>query len=433
LEVALTRRPYRSLTAALLALLAFGLSSGASPEQLRLRGARGAKASPSYTILYRFQGRRDGDFPFALVTDKSGAFYGTTFSGGDISRPQKCGATGCGTVFKLTPVGSSYVESILYRFKSGTDGSYPNGSLVIDKNGALLGTTESGGGASGYGTVYKLTPTGRRYTESIVYRFQYGADGAFPFAALLVGRDGVLYGTTNGGGANSACPTGCGTVFELTPSGSGYAEKVLYRFQGGSDGMRPQSALIADGSGALYGTTPIGGSTVCKDGCGTAFRLTHTATGYSETVIYRFQGRGDGAHPYSGLIADGSGALYGTTDVGGYGNGTVYELAPSGSSYTRIILHDFKGGSDGIFPTAGLVMVGGALYGATYAGGNVDWGTVYKVASAAHETVLYTFQGFNDGARPFADLIVGNDGALYGTTSSGGGGCNCGTAFRISP
>jgi uncharacterized repeat protein (TIGR03803 family) len=435
----MTGRSYRSLSTALFGFLAVGLPSGAvTPGQPTMQGSSNSvprEASQTYAVLYRFQGdnARDGALPWGLITDKTGAFYGITVSGGGSSHPNNCGS-GCGTVFKLTSTGSSYAESILYRFKGGNDGEFPQGGLVVDGSGALLGVTQTGGGVPGSGTVFKLTPTGQRYVESVVYRFKNNSDGAYPDAGLIAGHNGVFYGTTGQGGANTACPAGCGTVFELAPSGSSYVEKVLYSFQGGSDGAGPASALITDGTGTLYGTTAFGGgSKVCRIGCGTAFKLRHVGARYAETVLYRFKGRGDGAYPYAGLIPDGSGALYGTTERGGSGDGTVYELAPSGSTYVKITLHDFKGGTDGILPVSGLVMVGGALYGTTYTGGSFGWGTVYKVASRAHETLLYTFQGSNDGAQPFAAPIVGNDGMLYGTTFAGGGACNCGTFFRLSP
>jgi uncharacterized repeat protein (TIGR03803 family) len=274
------------------------------------------KLTPSgtETVLYRFTGG-DGANPTAgLIADASGNLYGTTELGGGANG---CSG-GCGTVFKLTPSGT---ETVLYRFTGGSDGASPFAALIADGAGNLYGTTFFGG-ASGHGTVFKLTPSG---TETVLYSFTGGSDGANPLAGLIADAAGNIYGMTNNGGAGSF-----GTVFKLIPSGN---LAVLHSFSGGSDGAFPGlGSLIADAAGNLYGMTVEGGGSGCGAiGCGTVFKLTPSGT---ETVLYRFTGGSDGAFPHAGLIAgliaDAAGHLYGTTNGSGSGNGTVFEIAGSG-------------------------------------------------------------------------------------------------------
>jgi uncharacterized repeat protein (TIGR03803 family) len=249
-------------------------------------------------VLYSFKGGADGANPYAgLLARSGGVFYGTTAAGGT--------SAGYGTVFELTPSG----KETLYTFQGGSDGAQPKAGLIAAGN-VLYGETANGGGASacsgGCGTVYALTPSGSGYTERVIYAFAGGSDGAYPVGGLLLDQSGALYGTTEAGGQASQCTgpseSGCGTVFKLTPSGSGYTEGVLYAFAGGDDGADPQSALIADSSGDLYGTTESGGgSSACtvpgSSGCGTIFKLAPSASGYSESIVYRFQGGAkDGAY-----------------------------------------------------------------------------------------------------------------------------------------
>jgi uncharacterized repeat protein (TIGR03803 family) len=362
----------------------------------------------------------------------------------------------------LQPFVNSSHDTRLYTFLEGSDGANPYAGLAADKTGALYGTTSNGGGSSmcpsgGCGTVFKLTPSGSGYTESVLYRFQgYPNDGVHPFAGLITDKTGALYGTTLYGGAYTlpACQAGCGMVFKLKPTGSGYAMSFPYLFQGGSDGSGPTGVLIADKTGAFYGTTSSGGGgSACKTqgfivGCGTVFKLTPAGSGYKESVLYSFQGGRDGAYPYAGLIADASGALYGTTVYGGIGIacrapgcGTVFKLTPAGSGYVENILYRFRGGNDGRHPYAGLISdTSGALYGTTiYGGGTCSFscGTVFKltpVGSGYAESILHSFQNRDDGATPFAGLIADKTGVLYGTTAGGGSGpCRCGIVFNLAP
>jgi uncharacterized repeat protein (TIGR03803 family) len=197
-----------------------------------------------------------------LTEDASGALYGTTLYGGTAD---------FGTVFALRPTGSGgYTESVLHSFAAGGDGAYPQGALVIGAGGALFGTTADGGGhcepSVGCGTVFALTPSGSGYSEQLIYRFHGNNDGNQPTAALVIAKNGDLYGTTSGGGQ-----AGAGTVFKLVPDGSNYDKHLAYSFRGGKDGAHPNT--IALYGSRLYGTTTYGGSNACYAGCGTVFTL----------------------------------------------------------------------------------------------------------------------------------------------------------------
>lgn len=380
-------------------------------------------------VLYNFRGS-NGENPNGGVTlDKTGSLYGT--SGG--------GAYNSGAVFKLTPSGSAYTESLLYSFTGGADGSGPLGGVVLDKKGAIYGTTLRGGGNDSAGTVFKLTPSGSGYTESVLHSFcaESGcADGENPMAGLILDNKGALFGTTEAGGPNNDCLTaviGCGTVFKLTPSGASYIETVLYAFCTATcdSGAFPSAGLVFGKDGALYETTPIDVDQCLDfhlyDYCGTVFKLTRSGSRYTETTIYTFCAKAsceDGADPSAALIFDKQGALWGTTFYGGTSNlGTVFKLTPSGSGYTESVLHSFTGGSDGAYPYAGLTLAqDGALYGTTQSGGVGHRGTVFKLAPAGSgytESIVFHFHG-TDGAYPDGGVTIGKQSALYGTTDLGG-------------
>jgi uncharacterized repeat protein (TIGR03803 family) len=443
------------------------------------------------SVLYNFcsQGGvycTDGIQPSAgLIEDASGNLYGTTKGGGSTNSSDcNVGSCGYGTVFKLTPGGSGYTKTVLYNFCSQTyctDGASPYAGLIEDASRNLYGTTYNGG-ANGGGTVFKLTPSGNGYTESVLYDFcsqsQGSAactDGVNPYAGLIEDASGNLYGTTNLGGTGVPLVNGgyaYGTVFMLAPSGSGYNYTVLYNFCPPSstafctDGAAPNAALIEDASGNLYGTTALGGTgtqNCIALGCGTVYKLSPNGSGYVETVLYSFCSQGgsnctDGAYPYCAvLIEDSSSNLYGTTSTGGVnscdtpGCGTVFKLAPNGDgSYTESVLHSFDY-TDGDNPDAGLIEDGsGNLYGTTSSGGSgLSWecagcssGTVFELSPTGNgytETVLYSFcsEGgtqCTDGAVPVAGVIQDASGNLYGTTEFGGvNGIDWGTVFKLSP
>jgi uncharacterized repeat protein (TIGR03803 family) len=423
------------------------VSRGMAITLAALSLAGSALAAPVETVLYSFKDVPDGRGPVAgLIFDKQGVLYGTTYGGG---------TAGNGTVFKLTPPAkgqTAWTETVLYRFKGGSDGSGPSAGLIADNSDALYGTTQQGGG-TGFGTVFKLTPPAKGqtvWTETVLYRFKGVPDGRGPVAGLIFDKQGALYSTTGGGGTGNG-----GTVFKLTPPAKGqtvWTETVLYSwppFPGVPDGLTPLAGLIFDKQGVLYGTTSGGGESGNFGlGNGTVFKLTPPAKGqtaWTETVLYRFKGGSDGFYPVAGLIAD-SGALYGTTTQqgGGSGSGTVFKLTPPAKGqtvWTETVLYRFKGGSDGSGPFAGLIAdKQGALYSTTNQGGSgpgPGFGTVFKLTPPAKgqtvwtETVLYSFKDVPDGRGAGAGLIADKQGALYSTTGGGGTAGN-GTVFKLT-
>lgn len=385
-------------------------------------------AHAGLAVLHAFVGGEDdGATPEAgVIRDSAGNLYGTTRYGGGNTG---CLGQGCGAVFKLAPDGT---ETVLYAFTGGTDGGEPVGDLIEDSAGNLFGTTEDGGmtegGGAGYGTVFELSPGG---TETVLYAFAGGSDGSYPTAGLTKDTAGNLYGTTELGGTGCG-GYGCGIIFKLAADGT---ETVLYAFTGGSDGNNPEASLIEDKAGNLYGTTEAGGVRY-----GTIFKLAPDGT---KTILYAFAGGSDAAYPIASLKMDKAGNLYGTTLYGGgstnceYGCGAVFELSPGGA---ETVLHAFTGGTDGAYPSAGLVEdSAGDLYGTTAGGGVHNQGTIFELTPGGTETLLRSFRA-PQGANIVAGLIKDKVGTLYGTASDGGGhhtaACRyggCGTVFKFRP
>jgi uncharacterized repeat protein (TIGR03803 family) len=330
-------------------------------------------SSWSFNLLHSFGGYPvDGASPEneSLTFDKAGNLYGTTIEGGTGG----CDLDGCGTVFKLTPSENGWTESELYLFPGGNNVSQPDSGLVVDKKGNLYGASFDGGNYF-YGAVYQVTAGG---TERLVYSFTGKADGGGPFGGLLLDRKGNLYGTTYAGGtAGATCgSSGCGTVFKIAPDGT---ETVLYSFAGGTDGQSPYAGVIMDKLGNLYGTTWAGGGTACGGlGCGIVFKLAPDGT---ETILHSFESS-EGAGLWGGVILDAKGNLYGTASSGGVSPsccGTVYELTPSGGTWTATVLHSFGDGTDGNSPHGSLLLKGGILYGTAQLGGAYNQGTVFAI------------------------------------------------------
>ena len=381
-----------------------------------------AKAQ-TYTVLHTFAGS-EGVFPtFGVVRDSAGNLYGATGYGGIYENCDN--EVGGGAVYKIDPAGHA---TTLHAFNNGRDGCFPNGGLVLDGAGNLYGPSQ--------GSVYKIDQAGQLTT---IAQFSYSrqAAGVSPGGTLLRDSDGNFYGTTGGGG-NHGCQfqLGCGTVFELDASGH---ESALYAFQGGPAGFYPQSGVIRDTAGNLYGTTPNGGNTHCRNGCGVVYKVD---AGGNETVLHAFSGGTDGQIAQnSGLALDAAGNLYGLTGTGGSGNchyangavgcGTVFKITPDG---TKSILYSFQGGTDGISPSGTLALdAAGNLYGTTSAGGEVqNAGVVFKIDSNGNETVLHRFDRLDQGTNPSAGVILGADGNLYGTTTYGGH-FGQGVVFKLVP
>jgi uncharacterized repeat protein (TIGR03803 family) len=417
--------------------------------------ALGAGDELTQHVLYRFHGP-DGSNPRGnLIAGQAGNLYGTT---------EYSGPGGYyGTVFELTPPSNPnhpWIETTLYTFKNDGDGARPTDGLVFDHSGNLYGTT-SDSAAGGYGEIFELSPPateGGTWTETILYSFQGGSDGAYPSGGVVFDPAGNLYGATES------------SVFQLSPPnqrGGSWSFSVLHDFTCcTSDGWTAAAGLVRDPAGDLYGTTEWGGSYTgeyCASlGCGTVFEVSPpTAPGgvWTEKVLYRFGGEHDGLNPLSSLILDAAGNLYGTTYGGGaLGGGTVFQLtrpAQAAGTWTKKVLHDFSyGTTDGAAPTAGLIRdPAGNLYGTTEFGGNrcVVNGTAYgcgvlfeltppSVGSGAWtETLIHHFKTYVPaGKNPGANLLLDKAGNLYGTTIYGGynqcpgdGSDGCGTVFQI--
>src|ERR1022692_4443146 len=294
----------------------------------------GVDAAGQEKVLYSFTGLADGGNPYGgVIRDSAGNLYGTTGAGG---------TSGYGVVFKLDKAGQ---ETVLYAFTGGADGGYSYAGVIRDSAGNLYGTTSSGGTA-GYGVVFEVNTCGQ---ETVLYSFTGGADGGYSYAGVIRGSAGNLYGTTSAGGTS-----GYGVVFKLDRAGQ---ETVLYAFTGGADGGYSYAGVIPDSAGNLYGTTTSGGTA----GQGVVFKL---STGGQETVLYSFTGGADGGYPYAGVIRDSAGNLYGTTVYGGPANqGVVYKVDTTGH---ETVLYSFTGGADGGYPYSGLVGdSAGNLYGTT--------------------------------------------------------------------
>lgn len=397
-----------------------------------------AAAAPVETVLYNFDVTDSGHAPQAALTPgPNGVYYGTTDDGG---------ATGNGIVFELIPPAagqSSWTENVIYAFSGAPDGATPSSGLLVGADGAVYGVTGLGG-AHGNGAVFKLTPpaTGQTaWTETVLYSFNGGNDGQSPYGTLVVDGNGVLYGSTVAGGSGNS-----GTVFSLTPppaGGTAWTEDVLYAFQGQTDGASPSNGLLLDNTGAIYGMTSVGG----QSGAGTVFRLTPPATAGSpwpKTILYSFRGQPDGFFPNGGLVRDGNGVLYGTTNGAGSGGwGTVFSLTPPSagqSTWLEAVLYNFTGGLDGGSPDYTPVLSpDGTLYGTSNAGGTTSSGTVYALTPPAKgqtawtEAALASFTGPN-GANPVG-LTLDASGALVGTAFDGGlkTGNGGGNIFMLTP
>ncbi|HTT63494.1 MAG TPA: choice-of-anchor tandem repeat GloVer-containing protein [Bryobacteraceae bacterium] len=399
----------------------------------------GQTPPPALTTLYTFRGGpADGAAPGTLVFGKGGVLYGTTGVGG---------AFNAGTVFSLTPPatsGGAWTETILYNFATGSgDATSPNSSLVMDSNGVLYGTT-SVGGAKGLGTVFSLAPpseSGSAWTETVLYSFT-GApgDGAEPLAGVVFGSGGVLYGTTNAGGPG-ACefvPIGCGTVFQLAPPsypGGAWTESVLHSFNATGGGRGPNAPLAVGSRGELYGTTYVSGAS----GGGVVFALTPPSEpggSWTKAVLSNQLG----SELTAGVVIGKKGVLYGTTQNGGFGNGTVFSLTPPaspGGAWTQKVLYTFRSTPDGGTPIGGVAIGnGGVLYGATSGGGANSEGAIFSLkppsvpGGAWTEGFLYSLT-YSEGISPRAGVVIGRNRLIYGTAATGGLGY--GTVFSLKP
>jgi uncharacterized repeat protein (TIGR03803 family) len=404
-------------------------------------------------VLHTFNIATAGGPVSGLAMDANGNLYGTTRLGGLGSCTE-----GCGVVFKLTRNSKGGVTySVIHSFVGfASDGGNPFGAPIVDTAGNVYGTTTDGGKA-GCGVVYRLSPTATgKYQETILHSFNRFAkpndDGCNPESYLVSDAAGNLYGTTNKGGSGGEngtfCSNGCGSVFKLAPNGDGtYTENVIHSFpgtKGNTDGQNPVGGLVFDSAGNLWGSTQAGGN-----GNGTVFELTPNSDGtYTESTLFMFTGASTGFDPNTDLVIDKAGNLYGTAVNGGLGHGVVFKVTPQpGGGVKESIIHAFVLCNttvcpDGIFPFNGLTIDGnGTLYGTVDLGGGASnqcstgtpalgCGIVYKLTPNAQgkftETILYRFQGFADGATPEDDrLVIDASGSIFGTTAEGGNSTAC--------
>ena len=380
----------------------------------------------TFNVIFNFTGGSDGGTPLAaLVLDKSGHLYGTANHGG---------VNGYGTIFRMKPAGSGWTFTPLYGFKGGNDGGDPVDAVRVGADGSLYGPSPTPTGGY-YGIVFNLKPAPTPspsifggWTQNVLYTFTgLPANGANPLGAIVFDQAGNVYGTT---GSDGTC--GHGTVYELTPSGSSWTLNLLYTFCAPGDGQLPESGVIFDNQGNLYGTTYGGG----QDGMGTVFQLVQSGTGWTENMLYSFPGGKDGGVPSGGLVFDPSGNLYGTTSQGGKNNGgTVFMLAPSHGSWTLTTLYSFTAANlDG--RSGNLVLdSAGNLYGTRKYEGMYGAGAAFELAHSSGGwtyTSLHDFTGGTDGGNPVDGLIFDISGNLFGTASKGGTNAY-GDVYKITP
>jgi uncharacterized repeat protein (TIGR03803 family) len=404
-----------------------------------LVGASGAPAAASShlqpeQILYDFDGP-NGAGPLSGVSiGAGGTLYGTTTFGGK---------HGDGDVYKLTPSGSAYTETILHTFGAKGDGSKPDGNVVVNSQGDLFGVTTVGG-ADQQGTAFELVPSGPRYVETVIHTFTGGEDGGQPIGTLQLNASGDLFGVTQFGGTTNG-----GVVFELSPTKNGYHEQVLHTFSYAA--ALPQAGLTMARNGTLYGTG-YGDGSVHTDGL--VFRLRPNAKGYVYADLYNFKGGADGSNPFSALtMSTSTGDIFGTTEYGGDagGEGTVFELIPTGAGYSERVLHGFTSEQGELLQAPVLLQGDGDLFGTASGGGTGckgGCGTVFELiptGSTYRFKSVYRFTGPPDGAEPqWGPLVSEANGDLLGTTRSGGtgSGCSdggpggvtgCGTLYQIQP
>jgi uncharacterized repeat protein (TIGR03803 family) len=385
--------------------------------------------SQTFSVIHNFSDGMDGGEPVAGPTlDRAGSLYGTSFTGGNFTH---C-PNGCGAVYKLTLHGSSWTLNPVYSFSGPDDGSMPDyGALVIGADGTLYGTALYGG-FNDSGTVFNLRPRPTvcgslicRWNETTVHEFGNGNDGFNPQGGVVFDAAGNLYGTTYRGGAS-----GEGTVWQATRSGQSWTESVIYNFASSGDGVNPAGTLTIDNVGNLYGTTEAGGL-----GYGTVFQLTNSGSQWTETILYKFQNSDDGAYPVGGVVLDRAGNIYGGTSLGGQnGGGTVYDLSPSGGSYTMNVLHQFSG-HGGPYNNLTIDASGNNIYGTTIGDGDAQDGSVFKLTQSNGNwtfTSLHDFANGSDGRFPSGSVAVDSQGNVFGTASSGGS-TNRGLVFEITP
>jgi uncharacterized repeat protein (TIGR03803 family) len=394
-----------------------------------------AVPSPAQTFQTIFTlGEYEGVQPTgALVIDQEGVIFGTTYGGSAIAPT--------GSVFKLTRgagQGDGWSLETIYIFKGGADAANPVSGLV-GKNGVLYGSTINGGEV-GAGAIYQLVKGKEGWTESVIYSFveQYGWEPN----SVIVAPDGALFGTT----IKACCIEQSGVVFSVTPpveTGDPWGETLITDFPPGNlySSVDPVG-LVQGPNGVLFGATASGGTY----GLGSLFELTPPTSGtaWTLTELWSLGSGSDGVNPGSAPVLDSAGALYGTTERGGtFNKGAVYKVSPpamAGAPWTETLLYSFTGSADGSRPVGGVVFgKNGSLYGVASRGGPAGYGTLFELTpptvagGAWTETTVHTFTNGADGGYPVAPLTAGPKGALYGsTTYTGQGPAGQGTVFKLT-
>ncbi len=398
-----------------------------------------AAVAQTFQVIHSFTGGSDGSNPASgLTLDRGKNLYGGTGLGGNSS--EYCGTT-CGMIFKMARAGSGWIYYPLYLFPGQEGGAYA-GPLTFGPNGSLYGI---GGDA-----VYNLTPPATRcvsflceWNDTLLWQFCCGADSP---GGLTFDQSGNMYSASEFGGLINHCSggLGCGYIFQLANVGGNWTYNVISEFHNGSQGAHPTGHLVVDSAGNVYGTT---GGFFGGDGNGNVFKLTPSGSGYwNQTVLYTFQGGGDGKYPAAGVIFDQAGNLYGASAAGGQnGGGTVFELTAS-TGWTFNLLYSLSGSmpyADGVLYSM-IMDSAGNLYGTTYENGAYNLGNVFKLTRGSGGwtyTSLHDFTGGSDGAYPVGSLTMDSNGNLYGATEAGGNtssNCNidlnyqCGVLFEIT-
>lgn len=396
-----------------------------------------AQSSPAqtFTVMHAFTGGADGASPYGSLTlDRAGNLYGTATAGGYTGNGcSSQSGVGCGTVFKMTRSGSSWLVTPLYSFRGNPDAATPYSGVTIGPNGSLYGTTIFGGGEGQLGTIYNLQPPAHAtgnvlggWVETVIYRFSLDHNGYNPaYGNLVFDPAGNIYGTTYQGGSPCGDGGGCGTVFKLTPSGAGWTISS-FDFMGiHGQGGNPLSGVVLDASGNLYGTTSYYNFDPM------VYQLSPSGSGWNEITLYTFA---PSDSPQGGVILDGLGNLFGTT-LGTEVPSTVYQLSDTGAQWNYSLLYNFNS-AESAGPESGVVRdASGNLYGTTCGDGTFAHGSVFKLTptqSGWTETDLHDFTGGDDGDCPVGGLALDATGNIYGTTSEGGEYGN-GVVFEITP
>jgi uncharacterized repeat protein (TIGR03803 family) len=340
-------------------------------------------------------------------------------------------ALAVGAAMPATTVSAAGTQGVVYNFTGGIDGGNAETPLAFDAAGNAYGATVVGG-LYGCGTIFKLTPAQGQWTRKTLWQFTCGSDGKNPHGGVTLDGAGNMYGTTTAGGSGGFCTgDGCGVVFRLGKNG-GF--RTIYAFTGLADGFGPGSPVVFDAAGNIYGTAPDGGA----HKKGVVYQLSFHHNHWQQTVLHAFTGHADGGVGSLGaLLVDGSGNIFGVTEIGGnHSAGTAYEIAAG--TWTFTTLYAFKGTPNAGYPYGGLIADShGNLFGTTYYGGAHGLGSVFELKhnqnNTYQEMLLYSFNGgTSDGSSPTSTLYADAGGNLFGTTSAGGGTCDCGTIFKLA-